>query len=697
MIPWQQFPYVRILLFYVLGVVLNSSFNIEVPVSLSIFLITGILLLLLGIGLKFLSHKFRIITGLYLGLGLMLIGIFNSQQYHLKNNQIPISGHQGYFLLVNRQPIETEKSMKVIGQVYSQTKDQRVFSDKVILYFAKDSSSLQLSYGDFLKFSARLNPLKSPQNPHEFNYKKYLENRRIYHQAFLKSGSWMKLDSNRADPIKKFAIDLRQHLLKTLKKANFSQTEFAVTAAILLGQDDILDDETRQDYAGAGALHVLCVSGLHVGIIFLAFNLMFGFLKKTGLQKTLKTGLLLLAICAYALITGFSPSVLRASVMLSFIILGSSLNKQGNIYNSIAASAFLLLLINPAMMMEVGFQLSYAAVIGIISIYPLLKNHIHHQNKIVDKILSILIVSVAAQIGTFPLAIYYFHQFPVYFLLTNLVVILLATLIINLGFAFLLFSWIPVLSTFLQYFFGKLVESMNAFVSWIESLPGSTLKSLVIYPLEILIIYLLVISLTQTFLNKSKSWFTSSIILVLAFGVCFSYRNYTHFKQTNFIVYHLAGQSVFEFKNGKENCVFMDSTLMVDDKKVNYHLVPNWIQSGIKNPNLILNSKEKHLNSKLGLSKNGKLFFFQNSTFLRITNKNLMLIKNLKAGIDYVIISENAPVSMAEIYAHFHPKLIILDSSNSFYFEKNVLEDVSNDRIPFYSVLQEGAFTLSLD
>lgn len=698
MIPWQQFPFVRILLFYVLGIFLNLFFQFEIPSFVILFLFFSFFILNVFLKRKTIGYQKRFVAGILIGVLLILIGIYNNHFYLNKGIPIHVSSQKSsYFFLLTEQPTETEKSMKAIGQVFSTDKKHITKSTKAILYFAKDTLSHHLNYGDLLKLNVHLNEVNPPKNPHEFNFKRYLANRRIYLQAYVSSRSWSFLSHNQANPIKSFGIHCRTYLMKCLKSTSLFPSEFSVAAAILLGQDEILDDETRQDYAGAGAMHVLCVSGLHVGIIYLAFNLMFGFLKRNRFQKRLKAFLLILVVWSYALITSFSPSVLRASVMLSFIILGESLNKKGNIYNSIAASAFLLLLLNPAMIMEVGFQLSYAAVVGIVSIYPLMKKHLTHKNTLIDKILSVLIVSIAAQIGTFPLAIYYFHQFPVYFLLTNLVVIFLATLIINFGFLFLLIASVPLVSSVFIFVFGLLVKSMNTYVSWIESLPGSTIKSLILNPLEIILLYLLIISITQCLLRKSKSWFVISTGLIFILGIGFSYRNYSRLRQQKFIVYAIPKSSVYEFQQGKNSTVFMDSTILENNQKINYHLSPNWIYSGIRKPKLVHHSEQKYQRLEMGLIKNEYFISFKNHIFLSINSKNSAAIKKLKTIVDYVIISNNASVSLVEIHQNLNPKLIILDSSNSIYFEREITAEALKNSIPLYSVINEGVLTIRFD
>jgi len=627
----------------------------------------------------------------------MLLGILLTTMQKSKG-PLAVSSNQkqDYFFMITEEPSESAKSIKILGDVFGGeiNKNSIPTSIKCLIYLAKDSLAKMLVYGDVLKINTRLSEINPPQNPHEFNYRKYLKNRNIYHQAYLNKDAWQIIDHKQANPIKYYALKIRQHLLSTLKSSNLSESEFAVAAAILLGQDEILDDETRQDYSGSGAIHVLCVSGLHVGIIFLAFNLILSFLKKKGAQKLIKTLLLILFIWSYALITGISPSVLRASVMLSFIIVGEAFNKKGNIYNSIATSAFLLLLINPLMIMEVGFQLSYAAVIGIVSLYPLIKKQLYHPNHIIDKILSILIVSVAAQLGTFPIAIYYFHQFPVYFLFTNLVVILLATLIINIGFLYLLLSSIPLISFCFQFIFKMTISFMNKYVAFIESLPGSTMKGLVLSFLMMLIIYLLIIGITQSILQKSKSWFVLGLLSIIILGFGFSYKNISQLWQHKMIVYKIQGYSAIEFQQGKKNFVMLDSALIIDQQKINYHLTTNWWYSGISQPQIV--SFDENKDPSIQLIKHGDLFFFQNHTFLRISKDNDDALKKLQIPVDYLIISNNPNISMEKLQSNFSPKLIILDSSNSNYFTQKLVQEAEKIGVSLYAVNNSGAYIINL-
>ena len=697
MIRWHQFPYVRIAIFYVAGIFIGLKTNVNSHLILYILLIAfGMLLFIFR---KLSAYKYRLTHGFFIGAFLILLGILmvpdriNSEELDL------MTQNQDYFLLITENPAETNKTYKIIGRLYplSPSENKGLKPIKTITYFAKDSLASNISYGDLLKIHASFSAIAPPKNPHEFNYKKYLENHGIFFQAYIHHDSWRLIDRKQANPLKYYALKLRSFLLKAIQSKKITKAEFAVAAAILLGQDEILDDETRQDYAGAGAMHVLCVSGLHVGIIYLAFNALLGFLKRNRIQELIKMLCLIFIIWCYAMITGFSPSVLRASIMLSFIIIGNSLNKKGNIYNSIAASAFLLLLINPMNILEVGFQLSYAAVIGIISIYPILKKHLTHPNQIIDKILSILIVSLAAQIGTFPIAIFYFHQFPVYFLFTNLLVIALATFIINIGFLYLLFHQLNYLSDGLHFVFCKLIYGMNTYVNFIESLPFSTLQSLMLSLTEVVLLYLLIVGIIQSFLKKSKSWMLLGTLTLLLLISSFSISQFRHFNQQKLIVYQVAGSSAIEFQFGKNNLVLVDSDLRQQPQKMSYHLNPNWIYSSIKNPEIMeINEMELKMNPLL-LIKHKNLIFFGPTKILIVDDTNSEILSDFQSDFDYLIISNNARIDLQFLSERFKPDLIILDSSNSKSYAEEKYRTAIKYNIPCYSVNLSGAIEINLN
>ena len=306
-------------------------------------------------------------------------------------------------------------------------------------------------------------------------------------------------------------------------------------------------------YSSSGAMHVLAVSGLHVGIIYLLLNSLFLFFEKFKYGKYLKAVFLILSLWAYALLTGLSPSVLRAATMFSFIIIGSALKRQTNIYNTLAASAFVLLLYNPYILLQVGFQLSYAAVLGIVYLQPKLYKLIYTKHWLLDKIWAITTVSIAAQLATFPLDIYYFHQFPNYFLLSNLFVIPLATFIIGGGVLLFVTSVIPFFPGSLAWVVNKILMLLNFSVQWVENLPYSLSLGISITVLETIIVYTIIILFFSSIIKWKPRLLQLSLALVIFFMILQIKEQYRTGKQQYFIVYDVPKERAIDFVDGNKN------------------------------------------------------------------------------------------------------------------------------------------------
>ena len=250
---------------------------------------------------------------------------------------------------------------------------------------------------------------------------------------------------------------MRDKLLNILKENGLKNNELAVASALILGYKDDLGEELKHSYSSAGATHVLAVSGLHVGIIFLVLNFLLNILDKNDRFKISKAILLICFLWAYATITGLSPSVVRAATMFSFVTIGKSFGKSSSIYNTLCASAFVLLVYNPYLIMEVGFQLSYLAVVGIVYFQSIIYKWIYVKNKFLKYIWMITSVSIAAQLTTFPLGLLYLHQSPTYLFASNLFVIPGAMLIIGLGILLFITSWIPLISGGIGWLLAKFI------------------------------------------------------------------------------------------------------------------------------------------------------------------------------------------------------------------------------------------------
>ena len=521
MFTWSKYPLVRILVAFICGIIFKFSFPaIVFPVYIIlIFIIISFLLVLLF------AHRDNILW--HIGAILILINIaltgFAYTQIFIQYYSIPADfdneAKQVFVATVEEPPTQKPKSIKLTTSIRSIYKDSlwHPCHYKAIIYLATDSLSQQIEYGDKILINSRLNRIEANKNPHAFDYVRYLRIKNIYLQSYCTENQWTKLAAKQGNPIMATAIHIRSKFLKIFEEARMDMREYGVIAAILLGYDDKLDPDLQKSYSSAGASHILCVSGMHVGIIFMIVNFFLKFLDKKRWQKILKASILLFTIWFYACITGLSPSVLRAATMFSFISFGGMLQQRTNTYNSLFASMLFLLIFNPLLIFEVGFQLSYAAVLGIVWLQRPLYQLYVCRTKIGDYVWNLITVSIAAQLFTAPIAMYYFHQFPNYFIFTNIIVIGLAFVVVCLGIAVLAFAFWPLVYKCLAMGLTYLIRFMNMAIEFIESLPFSTTQGISFSLIETILIYIFIICFAAIWLYKRKDCIFFAAIVCIVF------------------------------------------------------------------------------------------------------------------------------------------------------------------------------------
>ncbi len=575
-----QVPFLRLLLAFLAGLITAYHALIDIDIPVWSFLCMTIVVLLIH-RIFHVSYKFRWISGCIICIYLFAFGYFwiNERKSSTKDLKNIYEQEKCIIFKVNDKPVFKGNFIK-FKAIISFIDDSMGFvshDNKILVYIENDSSE-NICYGDEIICNGRIDEIQAPQNPGEFDYRKFTLNQGISGQIWLRSPSWEIMNKNKDENILSRVFALSEYLNGKLSKVFHDKDDLSVARAMLTGDNSNFDMELRRKYSGVGAMHILCVSGLHVGIIFLLLNSLFGFLNKTKISRWIKSFILLICIWIYALITGLSPSVLRASTMFTFIILGMVIQEKPNIYNSLFASAFLLLLIDPFILTSVGFQLSYLAVIAIVAIQPLLYNLFVSKYYLIDKAWAIITVSIAAQIGTAPLAIMYFHQFPNYFILTNLLVIPLSALILYAGFGYLVLSgW-----NILCYFPGKVllysIKLLNYSTGLVYSLPNPVSENLSLLPEQGILIYPAMISLLFfIYFKKKQHLFVLIIQIVFLMGLTTS-RKWQALNRKEIIEYTIKGHTAVDFISGYDHVFIGDTALLKDDKKLDYHIKGNWVK-----------------------------------------------------------------------------------------------------------------------
>jgi competence protein ComEC len=711
MLSLNHIPLLRLLLPFVGGIIATTYLNPNLFHLISAFSIS-LILYITFLSIKKLNANFKLrwVFGLLLYLNLALAGAsLTALKYYqstTNTNVLNTSDEQLIIGEVTEAPQVKEKTVKAILTIKGlKQSEQWVESEgKVILYLQTDSLAKTLTIGDIVSFEPKLENVPPPKNPNEFDFRKYLSYHLIHQQAFLRSNNWKLVQKSPQESIVKIAHNIRKYFIETLRNKGLEEKELAVASALILGYKDDIDAQLKSAYSSAGAMHVLAVSGLHVGIIFLIFSKLLLFLEKWKWGRITKGIILILILWSYALITGLSPSVMRAATMFSFVVTAKTLDRNSSFFNTLAASAFALLIYNPLLIMEVGFQLSYLAVIGIVIIQPWVNNWFYTKWWLPRKIWEITAVSIAAQIATFPLGLLYFHQFPNYFLLSNLIVIPLALAILCLGIAVLCFAYIPIIGDYLALGLNYLVKFLNYSVTTIDALPYSLSENIKFTIADAWLIYIATTFFILLVAYRKFKYMLVASILIIAFLLINLNFKITSHQQKKLIIYNIPQYSAINFIDGNDNILVSDIKLTKNRSKMLFHTQNNWINNGVNNEKIVRLDHliKKHQLSNLYRISNTNLFNKRN--YFQFYNYKIAVIDNQfkasqsssKIDIDLIILTKNTKLSIKDILNIYNTKQIVIDASNSTYNRERLSNEAELLNVNYWDITTNGAFEVEL-
>ena len=545
---------------------------------------------------------------------------------------------------------------------------------KVLLNITKDSLVKPLNVDELLYVKPSFQELNAPLNPHQFNYKNYLVKQGIQQQLFLGNEQFKRLGSQ-GFSLQGISAKFRNLVQESLKKYNFKPDELAVVNALLLGQRQDISKQLIADYSRAGAIHILAVSGLHVGIILLILNWLFKPLERLNKGRFIKTVLVVLFLWMFAFVAGLSASVVRAVTMFTFLAIGLSFRRKNIIEFSLIASMFFLLIVKPMFLFDVGFQLSYLAVFGIIWVQPLLYKLWNPKLKIVDKFWQLLTVSFAAQAGILPLSLYYFHQFPGLFWMSNLIIIPFLGAILIGGIVIIFLSLIGFLPEFLATIYGFVIAQMNNFVGWISLQEQFLFKDISLSFLMMIASYLFIIFLVRFLVDKSlkkSSYFLISILIIQSVFVFETYQKKT---KTGFIVFHKSRSSVLGIRAGEDLLV--------------YH---NLDSLDIKKSNLMTSYRIGENVAQHFKTQKSAIFKFEEEHLLLIDSLGVYQLNTLKNPI--IVLQYSPKINLERLIKTMQPKQIIADGSNYKSYVSRWRIVCEKEKTPFHYTGEKGAFMM---
>ena len=515
----------------------------------------------------------------------------------------PLLQKQQYFVVLDDYPIEKEKTFQVVGQLINS-------EQKILIYLSKSLQVKDAKPGDILCFNGLPELIENDGNPYEFDYRRYLNNRKIGYRIFLKENQFYRLNGYRQLNIFRRALIFRAKLIGNLDRSGIESENVHLISSISFGARDEVDKETIQSFTNTGVIHVLAVSGMNVGLIYVILDFLFRFLKYRRAGYFLHTLIVLSGIWSYALITGMSASILRAAMMFSFVVMGTMLHRNSNIFNSLAVSAFLLIAWDPAIIRDVGFQLSYAAVLSIVVIQPFIYKRLYFKTWLYDKTWLLLSVTFAAQIGTLPFTLHYFHQFPVYFWLANLMVIPLVTLILYLSFVVVFLSFVSVfLTSVFAWVLDGSVRLVLFSVNFVENLPHAVLKELYPSLFQVSLVFLMGYLLYRySKIRKTillKGLLLSAIVLAISSGI----GSYQQLTRAEILFFNIPGTRALALTSGKEVIVLYDHCEKAA-KKLGYYMKPYLGKRGIRKIEMYSLTDSLQINNR-DICVKGDLIFFK--------------------------------------------------------------------------------------
>ncbi|MFM2337296.1 MAG: hypothetical protein RL115_489 [Bacteroidota bacterium] len=687
---WKKNPFVKIVAALVVGILIQWYFKPPVIVALAAALVSFIILLLYFLTSTYSKYKLAPMNGVLVTLLFMAVGGLITFNNDISNKTQWLGHHykEGDLLVVTiKEPlVEKTKSFKTIGEANYIIKEGKAIpvSGKLLIYFNKDSVG-NISYGHQIVFKKPLQEIKNAGNPGGFDFKQYSHFQGITHQVYLKNNEVALSSQLNTHPFWSAIYSWRVKVLSLLRKNITSERELGLAEALLIGYKNDLEQSLVQSYTNTGVVHIIAISGLHLGLIYWLLGLVCKPLLKRKNIKWLRPIIIITSLWAFSFLAGAQPSILRSAVMFTCIVLGDSFGRKSSIFNTLSLSAFILLCINPFWLWDVGFQLSYAAVLSIIVFMQPIYNWIYCKNKLLDFFWKMNAVTLSAQILTLPFCIYHFHQFPTLFFLSNFLAVPLSSAILLGEILVCLFFWMPKATQLLGYVIEWLIRLMNTYIEKIESIPFSLWDGLLINIPQAVLLLLFGISISYWLMQKSKTAFSLSLLFLFCF---MGFRSYSIFKcsrQQKLIVYNVARKTAIDFINGSNFTFLGDSDLVENDFVRNFHLKPSRILHRINNVKQLANFYQQNECIQFGRLK---ILWLQNSIqFQPVASKQ---------DIDVLIVSKNPKLYIKNISQHLHIKQVVFDGSVPAWKTKYWKKDCDSLHIPWHDVSINGAFVMPL-
>lgn len=692
--PLKRSPILQVLAPLVLGILSNANFPIPGQYLMAFIALTFTGLLIFHWIPVLARFRHASFTGLF-SFGLFFsIGSWLCQKQDIRNHADyfghNLSDSSTLLLLLEEKPIEKSNSFKAIARVcYSIAGDQPArTSGKLLLYFSKDTAIQQLDYGSLLLIRQKVNEIKSSGNPGAFDFKRYCLFQGITHQVYLPVGAYEVLPGKKQQSFR-LLLNITADWLLTLLRRNIPGTqEKGIAEALLIGYKQDLDPEIVQSYSNTGVVHIIAISGLHLGLIYWLLLLVFKPLNKSVRTRWLHALLVIAGLWLFSFLAGAQPSVLRSALMFSCMVLGNSLRRRSPAINSLAVSAFILLCYNPYWLWDAGFQLSYAAVLSILLFNRPVYNWFYCKNKLLDAAWKLNAVTISAQLLTLPVSLYLFHQFPLSFLFSNFIAVPLSSALLMGEIGLCVLAVYPPMATIMGQAISAGIRLMNGWIARVERLPFSVWEGIQLSATQAIWLTGVLLAAGYWLMERSKNAFYLSLIFLLLFSFerFVSFRNAEN--QQQLIVYHVPRMKAIDFICGRHYLFSGDSQLLANKQASNFHLKPTRVLRRVtEDPSL-----------------KGLLFY---GPYYRFCGKNMLILDTAlsyprhpdaaRPVIDLLVLSGNPKLYLDRLSEELDIRQVVTDGSVPAWKAALWKKGADSLHIPLHNTAEKGAFVMRLN
>lgn len=639
------------------------------------------------------NKKFSLswLNGTAVHLALVGVGMFACFLQNIGNNKNWIGNHlqemKAVTVAIQEPLVEKAKSYKALAtaQQYFNGNEWKPCTGNVLLYFKKDSIIPGLTYGSQIVVAKPLQNIVNAGNPGGFNYRQFCLFQQIGEQVFLSREDYKILPGKNIHWLNNFTMATRLKILSIIRKYIVSPNEKSIAEALLIGYRDDLDRDLVQAYSNTGVVHIIAISGLHLAMIYGLIAWLFQIFGNSKKIKITKAIVVIVTLWAFTFIAGNAPGIMRSAVMFTFIVIGEVIERKVNIYNNLASSAFLILLFSPFSLWDVGFQLSYSAVLSIVLFSKHIQYWFYLQNKLLRNLWELSSVTLSAQILTLPFILYHFHQFPALFLISNLIAVPLSGFILYAELILLLVSPINFLAVYAGKITALLINWLNNFIQYINQIPFAQVTSIQINILQTIFLYGFIAGTAYWLLKKYSKAFLLGLISLVLFFVIRCYDFIEKNQQQKLIVYNVPQHTAMDLIEGR-NYKFIGDTILLEDGFLrNFHLQPS----------RILHRIEPAENTQ-NISLQSNLFNSANKNIIIINQKISSFIPEERIKIDVIIITHNPKVYIPQLAKVFDCKQVVFDASNPMWKINQWKKACDSLHLRHYSIPEQGAFEMEL-